>query len=445
MLLLNNPKEQYRRIESGTTPETFIDRKESFTETGDGQSSALAGSHAGNGTSESSNLHSRLGSAATSDPVKSPSLDRTFYWQSYPTDSLQQRISWVADFMTNFRGIGWNWGVSGLPPPPREVQAALDNQPGPCHSTSRPYSSPSGNVRYPTRSTLLRRKALLSLTCYLVLDACKVIMMHDPYFWGLVDSNPPAPSYLPDAVRASHFLTKAYRQLLSLAGIYFALQGIFSAGPLLFVGLLGEKQLGVRAAPWMYPDLYGSFVSVLDKGLAGWWSAWWHQIFRFSFSAPSTWAIERWRLDRRAPATKLLQLVVAFTMSGSLHASGSFTQWGRTRPLTGPFAFFFLQTFGIVAQLSATLLLKRSGVLDRTPRLLRRTVNFVYVHAWLYWTAPLMTNDLARGGIWLMEVVPLSPVRGLGFGGQEDGWWCWGGRWAYWHRGRGWWDTGVAF
>lgn len=37
--------------------------------------------------------------------------DWTYYWQSYPVDSLWTRVEWVADLILNFRGPGWNWEV----------------------------------------------------------------------------------------------------------------------------------------------------------------------------------------------------------------------------------------------------------------------------------------------------------------------------------------------
>jgi len=62
----------------------------------------------------------------------------------------------------------------------------------------------------------------------------------------------------------------------------------------------------------------------------------------------------------------------------------------------------------------------------------------------LYFTAPLLVDDFARGGIWLFEPVPFSLFRGLGLGSEGDGWWCCGGGLVEWRSGEGWWDTGIA-
>lgn len=53
-----------------------------------------------------------------------------------------------------------------------------------------------------------------------------------------------------------------------------------------------------------------------------------------------------------------------------------------------------------------------------------RLVRLVYVHVWFYHTAPLLMDDFARGGLWLYEPAPISPLRALGLGVRGDGWWC---------------------
>ncbi|KAI9807363.1 MAG: hypothetical protein M1833_000106 [Piccolia ochrophora] len=369
---------------------------------------------------------------------------RRYAWQPYPVDSVRERLEWVADLMTNFRGIGWNWRISGLPEAPREVLDQLGVEAKDSQDEFPPWKrGPTGNIRYMTRRALLRQKVATFSICYVLLDLCKVILMCDPYFWGFIGHDPP--NYLPSTVRESHFLTKSYRLLLSLVSINAALEAIFTMGPLFFSGILGERLIGARAEPWMYPDLYGSFWAVLDKGLAGWWGGWWHQIFRFAFAAPSTWIVDRYGLDRKSTPAKMLQVMIAFAISGSLHACGSYTQLPTTRPITGPFLFFFIQSFGIIGQTALVSLLKRYGMRDRCPKSLRLVGNFVFALVWLYFTAPLLTDDFARGGIWLFEPVPISPIRGLGYGLKGEGWWCWGGHWVHWHSGRHWWDSGLAF
>lgn len=366
----------------------------------------------------------------------------SFSWQSSPK-LITERLDWVSDLVCNFRGMGWNWRIPGLPPPPSWVQEQLQRNDGAKPEKGDSRVGPNGNVRYQTTKELLWRKFLSFVIGYLVLDICKVVTMLDPYFWGVFGR--PPPSYLPAFMATSSTLLRSYRLILTLLAIYTALQTLFFLGSLLFVGLIGPKYIGARGEPWMYPDTFGSYRNVFDKGLAGWWGGWWHQTFRFAFDSSSKWAVAKLEWDRKSLKAKILRLFVAFFASGCLHACGSYTMWPPTQPLRGPFLFFFLQTWGIIGQMLAAKALKHYGITERTPKLVRQLVNFLYVHVWFYYTAPLLVDDFARGGVWLFEPVPISPLRGLGFGLKGEGWWRWGGIYLRWHRGRHWWQSGLAF
>ncbi|KAF2142938.1 uncharacterized protein K452DRAFT_286569 [Aplosporella prunicola CBS 121167] len=369
-----------------------------------------------------------------------------FAWQHYPLHPFAERLDWVADVFCNFRGMGWNWRISGLAPPPEWVQKELAEESGAQISDKDTHLGADGTHRYHTRRECLRAALKSFVVGYLTLDLLKVIVTLDPYFWGHIDS--PAPTWLPAIVRSSPVLTTIWRLSISLAAVKTALVTIFSMGPLFFVGLLGTDWIGARGEPWMYPDTYGSFRMVLDKGLAGWWGGWWHQTFRFAFAAPSKRIIATLGMNPKSMPARTLQLIIAFTLSGCLHASGSYTMVGHTNPLTGPFSFFFSQAFGIMLQTFLTGILTKTGIFQKTPKLIRQIVNFFYVHVWFYYTGPLLCDDFARGGLWLFEPVPVSPLRALGFGDADSKWWCWGMRegadWFRWHTGEHWWHSGLA-
>ncbi|KAL1613542.1 hypothetical protein SLS54_010513 [Diplodia seriata] len=373
----------------------------------------------------------------------------TFAWQHFPLSPFIERLDWVADVFCNFRGMGWNWRISGLAPPPRWVQEQLHANSGtPLSSKPDTHRGADGTRQPQTRGEALRAGWTTLVTGYLLLDLFKVVVLHDAYFWGVIDA--PAPAFLPSFVRASPVLTRTYRLLVTLSAIKWALTAIFALAPIAFVGLLGPRVIGARACAWMYPDTFGAFTpTVLDKGLAGWWGGWWHQTFRFAFAAPSKRLIAALSLPPRSLPAKAIQLLTAFALSGCLHAAGSYTQAGRTHPLSGPFAFFVLQAFGVVAQMLLVRALARVVVPPGTPRWVRRAGNFAFVHVWFYYTAPLLADDFARGGIWLFEPVPLSPLRAMGFGDTDAHWNCWrsreGSDWVRWVSGRRWWESGVAF
>ena len=119
----------------------------------------------------------------------------TFAWQPFPQSPFVERLDWVCDIFSNFRGAGWNCRTSAIPPPPKWVQEQLRRNQGavvPKHS----YRVHSGQVKaHTSRKTLLIESTKTLLLGYLMLDGLKTAMMHDPYFWGITDRAPPA--YLP--------------------------------------------------------------------------------------------------------------------------------------------------------------------------------------------------------------------------------------------------------
>ena len=375
------------------------------------------------------------------------------FWQPYPSSApILDRLDWLIDLFISFRGVGWTWQSSQIPDPPNWVQRQLrgdetsipeeENQPSPPEPPLK--ISKTGIRRFHARRPLLQSCLLNLALGYIALDGVKTLLTHDPYTWYGDHSLPP-PTFLPAAIRASPVLTKSYRLLLCLCAINTALWSIFKLGPVFFAGILGPQRISLRGEPWMNPaDMFGDFTHVLDSGLAGWWGAWWHQTFRQAFQVPGDRLVDFLGWERRSVKGRLVATWVAFFLSGCLHASGSYTQLGDTYPLRGQMAFFLLQALGVTVQMGGGAVLVRAGVTRWVPRFVRRAGNLGVVVGWLYFTAPLLVDDFARGGIWLFEPVPFSLFRGLGLGSEGDGWWCWGGGLVEWRSGEGWWDTGIA-
>lgn len=437
MLVFNDAQTDFQRIER---KERWMDEQSDDEEPSTASNSTQTETHAnGNG------LRKRAPNSSNGDvgnKERPAQRKGTLAWQSYPTSPFLERLDWVCDVFCNFRGMGWNWRLSSLPPPPKHVQAQLHQNNDTPISSSSTHINRSGIHRYHTRSSLLRENAYLLIRGYFILDLLKTLVVHDPYFWNGSYSRPPG--YLPLFLKASPVAVKAARLLISLAAVHTALQTIFAMGPLFFVGVLGPRVLGARGEVWMYPDSFGSFRVVLDKGLAGWWGGWWHQTFRHAFESAGSTATAYLGWEKKSVKAKMLQLVVAFALSGCLHACGSYTQLGDTRPLRGPFLFFVLQVFGIAGQMAWLAGLKKAGLKDKVPVWMAWLGNFAYTHVWFYYTAPLLCDDFAKGGIWLFEPVPISLFRGLGLGAKGDGWFMWYGGLFWWHKGSSWFDTGLA-
>ncbi|KAJ5619034.1 hypothetical protein N7510_003018 [Penicillium lagena] len=367
-----------------------------------------------------------------------------FHWQSYPRNP-GHRIEWCAGLLFNLRGPEWNWRAPHLGPLPRSVHAQLH----PGFGSSRLKAS--DDTTYTTAKQRLQNAFLTCLKAYILLDILKVLMMRDPYFRGTAppDSPPPFPFH--------HFalhplLTRFYHLAFSCTGVFVALNFVTSFNPLIFLGLSlafpNASQALTAApldAPWLYGDTFGPFLSpILDHGLAGCWGRWWHQLFRHGFTATANWVIshlpEHWA--SHVQIRRITHVVVAFSLSGFVHACGSYTQLTDTRPLAGPMLFFCMQSVAVMAEYVFKTSILPKLPLHAAPRSLKRAANATFVFCWLFFSGAFIADDFARGGLWLMEPVPVSPLRGLGLANGE-GWWCWGRPWfRYWSDGS-YWGSGV--
>lgn len=342
-----------------------------------------------------------------------------YVWQTLPP-TFYHRLDWVCDLVSNFRGIRWNYTISGLPPPPPHIQSSLED-----------HSIPAADARsHLTRADLIRRDLPNFLLCLIALDVLKTATLHDPYFWGLPPSTPSPFPY-----------PRLFRISLSLACVYTALLTIFLLAPLVFGILLGPNILGQHAWPWLYPSFFGPPSQVYRKGLAGLWGQWWHQIFRYAFEQAGEFAGRVTGWEKKSQKGTLLSVAVAFACSGALHAFASYTTLGSTRPIYGSFQFFMLQPVGIIAQRAVSGWMKSCGLRARIPAWLRGIGNLVVVAVWCYAVGPMVAGDFAASGIWLLEPLPISPLRAL----RGEGLWRWGGRWVRWYSADRWWRSGLAW
>lgn len=358
-----------------------------------------------------------------------------YYWQSYP-NTLSERLSWILDLLLNFRGPGWNWAIAPLPPIPQAIRKEL----GEAVDESSPETSPTGLRTFTTRRELIKNRVPRFILYIFLIDLFKTLAMHDPYF--LFGPNTyDLPSHL---AQLSSLQLRFYRTSLTLAALLASLEAAFLLMPLLTGLLLGPSIFGQRVDPWYFPSNWGDLSNITDKGLNGLWGSWWHQTFRIAFAAPTTYLIKNKYVKARSFSAKFLALVFAFGISGWLHSWGSISMIPKTNP-QDPVIFFLLQAPGILIQtiLSSTL----RSQLDKLPKVIRQIGNAVFTFLWLFWTAPWLIDDFARGGVWLYEPIPFSPLRGLGFGpdGKVDGFYCWEYLGIGWHTGEHWWGSGISY
>ncbi|KAI9719002.1 MAG: hypothetical protein M1828_006378 [Chrysothrix sp. TS-e1954] len=378
----------------------------------------------------------------TGGHVETP--DKVLYSrQYYPAEFFFARVNWVLELYLNCRGIGWNWKITGMPSLPSGIQTQLQSTDTTEGSiVDRPVTK-TGVSRFDDRRSLISHNLYLFLRGYLIVDLLKTVMHHDPYFWGQIHSSPP--EYFPTIFHSSRFILRTYHLCFCMAWIWMGLRSLMALEPLFFSGVLGTHYAGVNGEPWMHPDQFGSGWNVLDRGLAGAWGGWWHQAFRSAFQMGGEWLTDVLHVHRRSNTGKLIMLFVAFAFSGFLHASASYTQLGPTHPITGIFAFFMLQAVGVVLEMGWHEFLKSSGISQRIPTWLGRLANGLGVFFWFWLTGPLVADDMALGGFFLPEPNIISPLRGLGFGVEGDGWYCWRGEKIRWYSDpRRWWLKGFA-
>ncbi|KAL3488262.1 membrane bound O-acyl transferase family-domain-containing protein [Aspergillus germanicus] len=352
-------------------------------------------------------------------------------WQPYP-QSFVHRLGWAAALLLNLRGPDFSFRISSLDPLPFQLASKQ-------HTAVSKHS-------YISAKTRLRAAAAQFLISYLAIDVLKLMFIRDPYFFGAVSAPAPFPFNYLSPVPG---MVQAYRFLATGMGVYFALQYVTPLNPLFFLGLATTFPNAIRAftatpldATWLYADQFGPIIAILDRGLAGAWSIWWHQMFRFGFVSTAKWimsflphAISSHRIIRR-----IIIAVVAFGISGLMHASGSYTQLGDTWPM-GPFLFFILQAAGVFIQDTCSRILVPVLTSQGIPPAcwLRRLGNGIFALGWLLLTASFIADDFAKGGLWLTEPLPVSPIRGL----TGRGWFCWRTAWFEYHDDGTFWGSGI--
>ncbi|KYK55587.1 hypothetical protein DCS_07550 [Drechmeria coniospora] len=339
------------------------------------------------------------------------------------------------DFADAYKRAGWNWSISSIPRPKIPAKTRLGDR---VDLNSMPRVTGSGYERCLTERQFIRKHVVKILIMYCILDLLSVSMMMDPYFIHGPDNASELPRHLQ---RLSPWVIIAYRELLCLSGVLAALDAVFAVNNVVQYWLF-KTLWPSRAALWHYSSTFGSFSLVLDKGLAGWWGDWWHQTFRQQFLAPSLYLQRRGYLREGSQTAAAVAMFLSFFQSGLLHAFGSMSSIPETRPWRSPL-FFLLQVAGISIQDGLAKVMKRR--VPNPPRMLTRIANFLFTFVWMYATSTLFIDDISSSGLWLLEPVPISPLRWLGYGHPTDHWWRWDrDHFPKWHSGAHWWETGIA-
>ena len=435
LIIFNDGRRDYKRIERQRRPDE-APSVEGLVENVQGDTSALDGSTTDGlklvhpvgelpepEPSATTDLAPKLESPeifAAQEPIPSSSQE-IYIWQPFP-DNFLHRLDFIFDLVTNFRGLRWTHQGPGTYPAPQHIRETLTN----------PETPPSLHpTKYPSYSLLFTSNLQSFVLCSLTLDTLKYVTSLDPYFLAQGQNTPsPFP------------IARTTRLILSLLFTYTSLLNIFLLAPLVLACTFGPRILGPHASTWLYPPYYGPLSSIADKGLAGLWGGWWHQLFRYAFEAAGEFIGGKvLHLSKNSISGGVVRSLVAFVCSGILHACASYTVLGGTHPIRGSFLFFALQPVGIIAQRALSIYLKQKGYREAIPPWMRKTGNVLVVVLWCRVTGPLIADEFAAAGIWLYEPLPVSLVKGV----KGEGWWRWGGPWVRWYLGDRWWRSGLVF
>ncbi len=224
----------------------------------------------------------------------------------------------------------------------------------------------AGQVKvYDTREELSREAAKTLLIGYLMLDGLKTIMMYDAYFWGIFDR--PAPTHLPSMLAHNPILLRIFRMTLSMLGVKYALQTIFSlrAAPLLRAARR-QIVIGARAEPWIFPEAWASVLHRArprPRRLVELLVAPDLPVRLRAAQREDSYRTARHGQEEALPR-KALQLLVAFGLSGVAACEWESYCCGRDGSPLGNVhgAFLILQAIGVFAEVVVTQAVRAMGM-----------------------------------------------------------------------------------
>ncbi|KAG9242642.1 membrane bound O-acyl transferase family-domain-containing protein [Calycina marina] len=336
-----------------------------------------------------------------------------YMWESVPRFGWR-RLMWVLDLLTAMRVAHWTW-----------------KQPAPLPAfCSLP---PDHNAGHFLGNNVLR----FAINCFLF-DAIKCSMIADPFYIGFGTITESPPPFL-EPYLSSFILVYVYRTMFALFGGFIAIDMNFTLAKMMQVNVLGSAVVGLNAYESTFQPLWGSPRAILDKGLRGFWGDTWHQMLRMHLLSVGDAVADRilGRVSDATPAidprrsssqyrTKI-RVWTVFILSGALHMAASYTLPGPSKPWTS-FLFFAIQPIAMSVQhefserFSLMVLANFSRVWHKP---IVRTANLLSTILWMMICSPLMLNDLTTGGIWTLEPLPISVIRGFGWSDQDKGFWVW--------------------
>ncbi|KAH8432514.1 wax synthase family protein [Aspergillus melleus] len=302
-----------------------------------------------------------------------------YVWKPFPTALGAKRFLWICDLLVNPRAIGWSYGpVRYLPPlrDHRQSKRALDD----VNAVDQDAEEPP--------ATFAKRQFRRILFGYLILDAYQSTFGRN--YPRLCETLATAAT----AGLGTHLSTETTETLVRtyLFGpvcwltSYAFVDGVHALFGLVGVNVFGNVSPKLSAEPWMYPSLFGPVQSLFTFRLRDIWGKFWHDLCRRPFLALSVSLI-----PKSAPPylKQLVVLYTSFTLSGIIHALGSYAV-SRNAQAAGMMMYFFfvLSTCIAFQQIFSGELLPRLLPQNRVSRVVIWVLDASFVWAWANLTCP---------------------------------------------------------
>lgn len=368
---------------------------------------------------------STIGLRSSNTSLDTTGNDHIYIWQDYP-QQFWPRLGWVMSLLFCLRGSVWNWRAKTSRPLPEPLLKEMQkDRPQPVKMKSLTSQSRLNSNDHIWKAIRVLTKHLLWMTLLFV------IAQNDPYFWGELQAGGKFPRVWP--FRSSSTSIRVYRFLVLIYLLKAIGEVMHSFWALSRVASAIICTQFVPPEDWMITDMYGPHSALCDYGIIGFWGVFWHQILRFDFLTWSRWTLSFLpvRFQKAQAVRHFIYLIVPFTLSGIVHACGSYTQFNDSNGVRGTVIHWLVQPVGIGLQRVLSTV-----VLARLPPNIHKTALFITTLAWGAITGPAILNGPLHGG--LLASIFITPFTGWK-GDVSSQHLPFMGIW----RGKNWWQSGI--
>ncbi|KAH9949041.1 membrane bound O-acyl transferase family-domain-containing protein [Amylocystis lapponica] len=280
-----------------------------------------------------------------------------------PTDlPFLRRVYWALSVVNNARGVGWNYQVAHLPPPPTSTRRAF----------------------------IIGRLYRIAIV-YLAMDALQSFMLH------VLN-----PMYLPEGGDALP---------MTAHGVVWLCINVVCRWPFAYYLILLQQwvlavahvALGL-SEPRHWPDICGSWLD--SYTVRRFWGRTWHQMLRRQLSAIGKWFCRVLGFRPGSWQSSYTQLYIAFTLSGLLHMGGDVMLGKGT--FGESFWFFFVQALAITFEDAVIGAAKKAGIRFSMP--VERALGYAWTFAWGCYSLNVHLSYMLRIRLGEASVLPFSPV-----------------------------------